>query len=153
MQKYLDQVARQLVADQTAVARKHPGTLLAAEVVNKAVAVAVLTRMGRRLGLPLKARHWWFLVAVFGREPGYPFNLIWQQTPVVTVEDIVKALRGRPTPRRVVEPDPVVMEGVEKILSGEIKPDDASPEAMRAAVEKAVAHLQTNSRYRPPGAQ
>lgn len=81
VQEYIDDVARKFVAERTETAREHPGTLLAEYLGSYFLGIALLTRMGKRFGWPLKFGHWWLLVTVFGRDPGYPTNLIWRQSP------------------------------------------------------------------------
>lgn len=90
--KDLDDVVRRHVADRRKLAREHPFYLALSAFLGQVVCVCVTRRIARKLGLPLTRWQAWLLVGIFGRDPGYPYNLIWQEQQVAAneVQDAAK---------------------------------------------------------------
>lgn len=77
--KKMNDSHRKFVRDQRKRAQEQPFLLVLGVSLGQVANALILHRLGQRWGLPLKRRHWWYLIGVFGRDPGYPYNLIWQQ--------------------------------------------------------------------------
>ena len=82
----LDDAQRKYVEDQKRRAADHPFQVVFGVFVGQIINCLILHRLGKRWGFPLRRLHWWLLLACFGRDPGYPYNLIWQVRPT-PVED------------------------------------------------------------------
>lgn len=102
----LDDAHRRFVADSLKIAREHPTHLLLARLFTVWIDVWVLRRIAGKLGLPLTRLQSYLLVGIFGRDPGYPYNLVWQEKPVKPEErsaaakkiadDLLQAMIGAP---------------------------------------------------------
>jgi hypothetical protein len=112
--KTLDDAQRKLVEDRRKTAREHPTFLLFGQLVTVWANVWLLRRIAGKLGLSMTRLQAYALVGIFGRDPGYPYNLIWQEKPVKPeVRAAAKAMtapypRGPgspPRPRREPMPD------------------------------------------------
>lgn len=76
--KTLDDAQRKHIEDQKRRAVEHPFQVVLGFLVGQIINCFVLHRLGKRWGLPLRRLHWWVLLQCFGRDPGYPYNLVWQ---------------------------------------------------------------------------
>ena len=104
--KTFDDAIRRSVEEKRRQARDEPSKLILNQVVTQAIDVWLLRRIAGKLGLDLTRLQAYALVGIFGRDPGYPLNLIWQERqvkPEVSVaakklaDDLLKAMV---TPRR-----------------------------------------------------
>ncbi len=84
--KALDNAQRRYVIEKQKTAQEHPSYLVLGAAAAQVINTAVVRRIAGKLGIPLTRGQAWVLVSIFGRDPGYPYNLIWQQQRQVKPE-------------------------------------------------------------------
>lgn len=115
--KNFDGAIRRSVEEKRRQAREEPSKLILANMANQFINVWLLRRIAGKLGLNLTRLQAYALVGIFGRDPGYPLNLIWQERqvkPEVTIaarklaDDLLKAMvpPRRPGPGSPPRPRP-----------------------------------------------
>lgn len=77
--KTLDDSVRKSIADKRKRAEEHPSLILLEVLVGRAIDVFLLRRIALKLGIPMTRLQAYALIGIFGRDPGFPFNLLWER--------------------------------------------------------------------------
>ena len=80
--KTFDDAIRRAVEEKRRQARDEPSKLILNQLVQQFIDVWLLRRIAGKLGLNLTRLQAYALIGIFGRDPGYPLSLIWQERSV-----------------------------------------------------------------------